>query len=351
LTCIHTAFTQFQELAVLIPINGIGGHSILATRKGQVELPVLIGDGIAWLKLRNILYALKLGHNLVSTGTLLKAGLQVSMTTNGATILSQNTPDQPLAHASFVECLWILNVESLIMRTLAAPAANIATMGTTWHKHLNHVGINALRDLASGGAIPLLTKSNLHAIQNCSTCVLGKGVQLPFPSSLMQLASKPLELIHSDLVCGLDTSIGDAQYTAMFIDDCMHMAWVFPLKHKHELAQTFLQLHTKLELQTEHCVKVFHTDGGGEYMSDYLTSYLADASIAHQTTCVNSLQSNGVVEHFQHTLFDYTWCNAGGSGNDIWLVGGGGCDGSTCLQPYTEYSATESCFPNVSLVQ
>jgi hypothetical protein len=83
------------------------------------------------------------------------------------------------------------------------------------------------------------------------------------------------------------------------------MAWVFALKHKDELAQTFIQLHATLELQTEHCIKVFHTDRGGKYMSNYLANYLADTGIVHQMTCVDS---NRVVEHFQHTLFDHTQC-------------------------------------------
>jgi hypothetical protein len=252
LTCIHVAFTQFQELADPIPINSIGSHSVLAMGKGHVELPVSIGDGIAWFQLHDVLYAPKLGRNLVSTGALLEVGLQVSMTTDGATIASQTVPNCPMAHARFVNRLWVLDVEPSVMCTLSAPAANTAMTGVTWHRCLNHIGINALRDLASGGAIPPLTKSDLHTIQNCSMCVLGKGVWLLFPPSSTRLATKPLELIHSDLVCGLDVSISGAHYVATFIDDCTCMALVFPLKHKHELVHTFIQFCTKLELQTEH---------------------------------------------------------------------------------------------------
>jgi hypothetical protein len=308
LTCIRAMFTQFQTLAIPIPINRISGHSVLATRKGHVELPVSIGDEVAWLQLRNVLYAPELGQNLVSTSALLEASPQVLMTTEGATISLQATPSHPLVHARFVDRLWVLDVETSMMRTLSMPVANVATMGATWHKRLNHIGINVLRKLASKGVIPLLTKLDLQSIQSCGTCILGKGVWLPFLTLSMELAMRPLELIHPDLVCGLDTSIRGTQYTATFIDNCTHMAWVFLLKHKSNLAHMFIQLHAKLELQTGHRIKVFCTDGGGKYTSTYLISHLADAGIVHQTTCTNSLQSNRVAEQFQRTLFDCTRC-------------------------------------------
>jgi hypothetical protein len=161
--------------------------------------------------------------------------------------------------------------------------------------------------MASNGQISKVSKSDLEEISKCGTCVIGKGVRLPFSSS-STTSSEPLELLHSDLTGPMDASVGGVRYVMAVVDDYTRMSWICLLKAKSEAFEAFKRLRAYLELSTGRRVKTLRTDGGGEYLSQPMAEYLADAGILHQTTCPNSSQQNGVAERFFRTLLDRVRC-------------------------------------------
>ena len=85
-----------------------------------------------------------------------------------------------------------------------------------WHcrlGYLNVKSVQALRgmDIAQSRAAP--------SSFICEGCIEGKQHRLPFPVNGATPATKPLELVHSD-VCGpmKTTSIGETKYFVTFID-------------------------------------------------------------------------------------------------------------------------------------
>ncbi|MFV0960832.1 hypothetical protein QML37_31560, partial [Klebsiella pneumoniae] len=70
----------------------------------------------------------------------------------------------------------------------------------------------------------------------CEGCVLGKHHRDSFPVESSWRASKPLELVHSDL-CGSmhTTSIRCNRYFLTFIVDFSRKTWVYFLKEKNEV--------------------------------------------------------------------------------------------------------------------
>ncbi|QRW04713.1 Pol polyprotein/retrotransposon [Ceratobasidium sp. AG-Ba] len=304
MTCIRSIFTHIEEFHPPILIRGIGDTGIEANARGTIAIPVTIDGALSWFYLSDVLYAPELHRNLISTGALLESGLHVSLDTSGAVIYNNASRLNILATAAFKDRLWILRMEDSVATVQMAPEANVATTGVDWHRRFGHIGMNALRNLASTGAIDKLTKSDLTAIENCEVCVLAKGARLPFPVSTSVSSSAPLELVHSDLCGPFDASVGGARYTASFVDDFTRVAWVFLPKTKDELAKVFIRLRAHVELFTGLKVKTLCSDGGGEYISHVLGNHLADAGILHQMSCPNSSQQNGVAERFQRTLFD-----------------------------------------------
>ena len=72
--------------------------------------------------------------------------------------------------------------------------------------------------------------------QNIISVQIGKQFGKSFPKESTTRATKPLELIHTD-VCGpiKPNSFGKNKYFLLFIDDYSRKTWVYFLKEKSEL--------------------------------------------------------------------------------------------------------------------
>ena len=133
----------------------------------------------------------------------------------------------------------------------------------------------------------------------------GKIHRSPFPGTGRERAEEPLGLIHSD-VCGKinSPSIGGAEYFVTFIDDKTHYVWIYVLKNKHEVFETFKQWKSLVEKSSGYKVKTFRTDNGGEYMSTEFESYLKSEGIKHEYTIPKTPEQNGVFERMNRTLVE-----------------------------------------------
>jgi hypothetical protein len=145
--------------------------------------------------------------------------------------------------------------------------ANVAQTSTIdgalelWHRRLGHLnvkGVHALQNMVSGmnlGNMPCPTSSFV-----CEGCIEGKQHRKPFPSDGGMRATKPLKIVHSD-VWGptRTTSLGGARYFVTYIE-----AFV--------------------ETQSEHKIKVFRSDNGGEYISKGFQGFLKAHGIEKQTS-------------------------------------------------------------------
>ena len=79
---------------------------------------------------------------------------------------------------------------------------------------------------------------------------------------------------------------------------------MYLLRTKEETFESFKQWRAQVELQSGHKVKVLRSDGGGEYVSKEMKSWLASEGIVQEFTNANSPQQNGVAERFNKTLVE-----------------------------------------------
>lgn len=79
------------------------------------------------------------------------------------------------------------------------------------------------------------------------------------------------------------------------------------MKLKSEPFDCFRRYQMMAGRHTGRNVKVLHSDGGGEYMSDEFQTYLADHRIEHKRTVPYSLHQNGVAERLNRTLDELVW--------------------------------------------
>nr|GEV37485.1 hypothetical protein [Tanacetum cinerariifolium] len=143
-----------------------------------------------------------------------------------------------------------------------------------WHCRLGNISKKRIEKLQHDG---LLNSSDLRAFEKYVSYVCG-----PFKIMSRQGAS----------------------YFITFTDDFSRYGYVYLLKHKHEVFETFKVFQKEVENQLGKTIKSLRSDRRGEYMSQKFLDHLKDHEIiAHRTPPYTS-QHNGVSERRNRTILD-----------------------------------------------
>jgi hypothetical protein len=94
----------------------------------------------------------------------------------------------------------------------------------------------------------------------------------------------------------------------LFIDDTTRHRDEYILKYKSEALGKFNEWKTLREKESGKQVKVFRTDGGGEYTFKKFAEYLTSQGILKETSTPYSPQSNEVVERPNRTIMERVRC-------------------------------------------
>nr|GEZ85254.1 retrotransposon protein, putative, Ty1-copia subclass [Tanacetum cinerariifolium] len=116
-----------------------------------------------------------------------------------------------------------------------------------WHYHLAHISNKRIEKLQRDG---LLKSTNSKSFDRCVCCLSGKMTRKPFPHQTKR-ATNLLGLIHTD-VCGplRYVSRQGASYFITFMDDFSSYGYVYLVKHKHEVFETFKDAQMKQSVTT-----------------------------------------------------------------------------------------------------
>nr|GFC04248.1 retrotransposon protein, putative, Ty1-copia subclass [Tanacetum cinerariifolium] len=162
-----------------------------------------------------------------------------------------------------------------------------------WHCHLGHISNKRIKKLQHDG---LLDSTDLRGFEKCVSCMYEKIARKPYIHQV-ERAKDLLELIHTD-VCGpfKIMSRQGASYFVTFTDDFSRYGYVYLLKNKHEVFETFKVFQKEVKNQLGKTIKSLRFDHGGEYISQEFLDHLKDHGIiAHRTPSYTS-QHNGVSE-------------------------------------------------------
>ncbi|GJV54182.1 retrotransposon protein, putative, ty1-copia subclass [Tanacetum coccineum] len=170
-----------------------------------------------------------------------------------------------------------------------------------WHCHLGQISKKCIEKLQHDG---LLDSTDIKSFEKCVLCMSGKMARKPY-SHQLERAKDLLGLIHTD-VCGLFKIMSrqGAYYFVTFTDDFSRYGYVYLLKHRHEVFETFKVFQKEVENQLGKTIKSLRSDRRGEYMSQEFLDHLKEHGIiAHQTSPYTP-QMNGVSERRNRTLID-----------------------------------------------
>ena len=137
----------------------------------------------------------------------------------------------------------------------------------------------------------------------CPGCALGKMSNRAFPEN-EKCASKPFELVHSDLKSFPVPSYRKYKYVITFYDDFTSHAWTMPLRSKAAAitaAKDFLEM---VHVQHNAQVVGWMSDAGGEYKSKLFDRALLEKGIKIYQSAPRTPMQNGRAERLGRTLMD-----------------------------------------------
>ncbi|GJV64551.1 retrotransposon protein, putative, ty1-copia subclass, partial [Tanacetum coccineum] len=150
-----------------------------------------------------------------------------------------------------------------------------------WHCRLAHISKKRIEKLQQEG---LLKSTNDESFDQCVSCLSGKMTRKSFPHH-PERATNLLRIIHTDVCAPLrHVSRQGASYFITFTDDYSRYGYVYLLKHKHEVFETFKVFKNEVENQLGKTIKALRSDRGGEYISQEFKDYLKACGIVQQLT-------------------------------------------------------------------
>ena len=184
--------------------------TILAHGKGTYHVKAVLNDHVQEIALQEVLYLPELEKNLLSINAMVKRGAAVTFKEDRCEI-SKNS--KIVTEGEIQGKLYVLNV--------VKEHANVAKQQYLRHCRFGHLGMNNVNKLIDDEMVNGMdgaTKMNEN--QFCEACTKGKQRRCPYPKTVDYRASKPSELIHSD-VCGpmSVSSLGGSRYYVSFIDN------------------------------------------------------------------------------------------------------------------------------------
>ena len=107
-----------------------------------------------------------------------------------------------------------------------------------------------------------------------------------------------LDYIHTDVWGPTKTaSLGGNHYFVTFVDDFSRRVWVYTMKSKYEVFETFLVWKKMVENQTGRKIKVLRYQNGTEYINDQFSYLCKKEGISRHFTVSVTPQTRGSVDY------------------------------------------------------
>jgi hypothetical protein len=279
--------------------------------QGKGEIIVNIATGQAQVK--DVLHIPNLSENLMSVSQIVNKDFIAVFAREDCKIYHKNyvkIEGVQMFNAPHVDNLFKFNGDNLGQASVSKAELSEAESDIeedskradnfkTWHKKLGHINGKHLIALSKRDVgIGQIQQSN----DVCAPCQKGKQSRKSFSNLKGTRALGILDLVHSDLVGPLDSSLGGNRWILTFIDDFSRMAFTYFLKFKDQVFSKFKEFKAAAELETGRRIKTLRTDNGREYVNANFTEFLSECGIKHQLTIVYTPEQNGVAERFNRTI-------------------------------------------------
>jgi transposase InsO family protein len=309
---------QLQRLEEAKEVKAVvlgNSTSSKVSKVGVVDLEVRTSeDGpTSMIGLENTLFVPKLRKNLLSITCLMRDGIDASFKSSDMTCMLKRG-SKVVGRAILSNNLWVLDTVGNGSSTLEKNGGAMVNVAQgkqsmeVWHLRFNHLNQADLRRMAKDQVVRGLDINGNGSLreEHCFGCLLGKQHRESFGSATTSERREPLALVHSDLVgpMEVETIQSRKRYILTFIDDCTRRSWIYLIRSKDEVFHWFKVWRAMVEVQSGHKVKVLRSDGGGEYISNIMKTWMAGEGVIQEFTIAYSPEQNGVAERFNRTLVE-----------------------------------------------
>ena len=290
----------------------LGDSTVIhALGEGKVRLPTVNSTHDVVLDLHKVLFVSKLTKNLLSVPAMALMGAEIRFDKDKCSVLKDGK--ELIIGCLLRDKLYSVNTIEYAQVSTADSVPSLAV----WHRRLGHLNYTYMNQLMKKEMVDGMNcASGTPTQKECEACVLGKMQKKPFPKQRQHRATKPYEIVHSD-VCGpmQVESKGGSRYMLTFTDDYSRYTTAYFIKSKSEVLSKFMEYvnsvekHTgchisNLNILSEIDVKVLRSDNGGEYTSNNFAKFCAEKGISHEFTVPYCPQQNGVAEWMNRTIME-----------------------------------------------
>ena len=157
-----------------------------------------------------------------------------------------------------------------------------ASEDSLWHSRFGHLSFHTVKEMSSKklveGLPPVKIPSKL-----CRNCIARKHHMTPFPKSSSFRATKPLELIYTDIYGPISpATLGGSRYFLFIIDYFSRLTWAEMLHCKSDAFEAFKSFKTLAETEKGMKIKTLRSDRGAKFTSNELSRYCLEHGIKTQ---------------------------------------------------------------------
>ena len=146
----------------------------------------------------NVLLVDGLKHNLLSVSQLCDKGYKVTFDLNTC-LVTKSLDDKVVFKGKRSNNVYTIDLHSLTNQNVKC-LVSISNDAWLWHRRLGHASMSLLESLCKGEHVRDLPKIKFSKDKMCDACQMGKQAKSSFKPKNQVSTSRPLELLHMDLV-------------------------------------------------------------------------------------------------------------------------------------------------------
>lgn len=281
------------------------GKKLPAGGSGVGKLVVMNSGGEKKnITLKKVLYVPDLASNLLSVGKIADEGFEVVFSRSDCRIMKNGC-------TVFVgeRKAGLYHLKQPQYQSLLSAVSHSDNCQHLWHRRLGHRHPEGVKRIVAEDLGEGLKLRDCGVRSVCTVCCEGKLTRKPFPKASSTKSSALLDLIHTDLAGPLEVSTPRGnRYVMTMIDDHSKYTIIYLLKHKSEAFEKIREYVHHVQNKFGRKPKVLRCDGGGEYSSTHLLTYLKENGITLQQTAPYSPQQNGTAERKNRSLMEMMRC-------------------------------------------
>ena len=298
-----------QHRVVNIRIRTGNGVST-ATRRGPACFTVKDSFGKPYELIRDVIYCKNFGVNLFSVnkdwkdhGTRSEFEDILKLTLKDGTII-------PFEEHNNTYRLYfdLTSVEAHKGKILSFPRG--VDPASIWHRRMGHQSFETVRNLAKNSAGVSLELTSAEAIehqQRCTVCPLSRMKATPHPQNRSKgiLTKSYGDRIHMDLAGPIDVPDYETggRYITVFVDEWSGHLGLYVIAHKSDHHLMHKQYCADMASVGGMEIKEFHSDNGGEFMSNEYKNMITENGARKTTIVAKTPNLNPHAEGAMYRIF------------------------------------------------